>query len=142
MIKTGRLDICRYLSLPKWLVYLGLIIPLRLLWYYKIAIQVFEIPRFGEGMSSGWDESNYSDEAIEYTPMGGFDIRGAARIFAKMMRESLQPLIIHLPHVSVEFEPGCTAKEIIDGYHYAMASRRVGRRHSNANTRSEMTDSP
>lgn len=89
--------------------------------------------------SGGFEE--YSDHIIECTPAGGFDIRSAARMFAKMMRESLAPLVIHLPHVSVEFEPGCTPKEIVDGYHYAMAQKREGtRRPSNANE--HMADSP
>lgn len=74
-------------------------------------------------MSKDWDDSGYSDEVIEFTPTGGFDIRTSAKNFSKMMRESLQPLVIHLPHVSVEFEPGCTAKEIVDGYHFAMKQK-------------------
>lgn len=73
------------------------------------------------------------EEVIEFTPVGGFDIRTAARNFSRMMRESLQPLIIHLPHVSVEFEPGCTPKEIVDGYHFAMKKSPVSSRASNVN---------
>jgi hypothetical protein len=91
-------------------------------------------------MTGDWDSGDYSDEYIECTPAGGFDIRTAARMFSKMMRESLQPLIIHLPHVSVEFEPGCTAKEIVEGYHYAMSKKKIGRRPSNANN--DLRDSP
>ncbi len=79
-------------------------------------------------MAHDWDDGDDSEDVMEFTPMGDFDIRKAARNFSKMMHESLQPLVIHLPHVSVEFEPGCTAKEIVDGYHFAMDSaRRKGR---------------
>lgn len=66
---------------------------------------------------------NNGDHVIEFTPEGGFNIRTAARNFANLMEQSHQPLIIHLPHVSVEFEPGCTPKEIIDGYNQAMQAK-------------------
>jgi hypothetical protein len=82
----------------------------------------------GEGGAGGHGD----DHVIEFTPEGGFNIRMAARQFAEMMEHSNQPLIIHLPHVSVEFEPGCTPKEIIDGYHMAMKSKFVVKP-SNAN---------
>lgn len=75
------------------------------------------------------------DHVIEFTPEGGFNIRTAARNFANLMRSSLQPLIIHLPHVSVEFEPGCTPKEIIDGYNQAMKAKFIVKP-SNANSKS------
>ena len=74
-----------------------------------------------------------SEDVMEFTPEGGFNIRSAARNFANLMESSNQPLIIHLPHVSVEFEPGCTPKEIIDGYHHAMQAK--GAKPSNANTK-------
>jgi len=72
------------------------------------------------------------DHFIEFTPEGGFDIRSAARNFANLMEQSNQPLIIHLPHVSVEFEPGCTPKEIVDGYNLALRAKIVVKP-SNAN---------
>jgi hypothetical protein len=85
-------------------------------------------------MADDWDSGDYSDDVMEFTPTVDFDIRTAAKKFSKMMRESLQPLIIHLPHLSVEFEPGCTAKEIIDGYHYAIKSAQNRRRNMSANS--------
>lgn len=75
-----------------------------------------------------------SEHVIEFTPEGGFNIRNAARNFAELMESSLQPLVIHLPHVSVEFEPGCTPKEIIDGYNMAMRVK-YDIKPSNANTK-------
>lgn len=82
--------------------------------------------------NSGNEGTGGDDHVIEFTPEGAFNIRTAARNFAEMMEESNQPLIIHLPHVSVEFEPGCTPQEIIDGYHMAMRHKFVVH-HSNAN---------
>lgn len=71
---------------------------------------------------------------IEFTPSGGFDIRAAARNFSELMEQLDQSLVIHLPHVSVEFEPGCTPQEIVDGYNMALSSKfELG--HSNANTK-------
>lgn len=81
----------------------------------------------------GKDEGGGRDDSvIEFTPEGGFNIRMAARNFAELMEHSNQPLVIHLPHVSVEFEPGCTPKEIIDGYNMAMKATFVVKP-SNAN---------
>jgi hypothetical protein len=74
----------------------------------------------------------HHDHFIEFTPEGGFNIRTAARNFANLMEQSNQPLIIHLPHVSVEFEPGCTPKEIVDGYNLALRAKIVVKP-SNAN---------
>ncbi len=74
-----------------------------------------------------------TEDVMEFTPEGGFNIRSAARNFANLMESSNQPLIIHLPHVSVEFEPGCTPKEIIDGYHHAMQAK--GAKPSNTNSK-------
>jgi hypothetical protein len=65
------------------------------------------------------------DHVIEFTPEGAFNIRAAAAIFSRMMEESNQPLVMHLPHVSVEFEPGCTPEEIIEGYHQGMRHKFV-----------------
>ncbi len=69
---------------------------------------------------------------IEFTPEGGFDIRQAARKLAQLMEESNQSLLIHLPHASVEFENGCTAEEIIDGYQAAMKTK-LAQKPSNTN---------
>lgn len=76
------------------------------------------------------------EHVIEFTPEGGFNIRTAARNFANLMEQSNQPLIIHLPHISVEFEPGCTPKEIIDGYNQAMQAKFVVKP-SNVNVKSK-----
>ena len=65
------------------------------------------------------------ENVIEFTPEGGFNIRTAASHFAQLMENSHQPLVVHLPHVSVEFEPGCTPKEIIEGYNQAMQAKFV-----------------
>lgn len=83
------------------------------------------------GSGKGGDDSEH---IIEFTPDGGFNIRNAARNFAELMESSAHPLVIHLPHVSVEFEPGCTPKEIIDGYNMAMRVK-YDIKPSNANTK-------
>ncbi|MDD9900899.1 MAG: hypothetical protein OXT65_07965, partial [Alphaproteobacteria bacterium] len=62
-------------------------------------------------MSDDW-----GDEVILFTPGPGFDIRAAADEFVEAMEEYGLPLLIRLPHVSIEFEPGCTQEEIIEGY--------------------------
>ncbi len=64
------------------------------------------------------------DHVLEYTPDGTFNIREAARDLAQWMEETGLSLLLHLPHVSVEFEAGCTPREIIDGYFYAMKKKR------------------
>lgn len=78
-------------------------------------------------------EHNGEDHVIEFTPEGAFNIRAVAKNFAQMMEEHNQPLIIHLPHVSVEFEPGCTPQEIIDGYYQGVRHKFVIA-HSNSNS--------
>lgn len=88
----------------------------------------------GGGKKGGGGNTVGQDHVIEFTPEGGFNIRTAARNFANLMEQSGQPLVIHLPHVSVEFEPGCTPKEIIDGYNQAMHSKFIVKP-SNANTK-------
>ena len=88
----------------------------------------------GKKGKSGGGGDKPADQIIEFTPEGGFDIRSAARNFSTLMEQSRQPLVIHLPHVSVEFEPGCTPKEIIDGYTQALHSQFVVQP-SNANTK-------
>jgi hypothetical protein len=75
-----------------------------------------------------------TEHFIEFTPMGGFNIRTAAHHFSQIMESSGQPLVIHLPHISVEFEAGCTPKEIIEGYNQALKSKFVVRT-SNANVK-------
>jgi hypothetical protein len=75
-----------------------------------------------------------SDHVMEFTPQVGFDIRSAARNFSKLMIDTHQALIMHLPHVSVEFEPGCTPKEIVDGYNMALNTK-VHMKPSNANSK-------
>lgn len=74
-----------------------------------------------------------SGDIIELVADGGFNIRSAAKQLALTMAEKDLPLVIHLPHVSVEFEPGCTAKEIIDGYHLAM--KKIAATPSNTNNK-------
>lgn len=86
----------------------------------------------GTGAGSGGGQGDNSEHIIEVTPEGGFDIRKAARRLSRLMEDLQQPLVIHLPHVSVEFEAGCTPKEIIDGYHYAM-NHQIKSRSSNTN---------
>lgn len=82
----------------------------------------------GNGNGAGADH----EHVIEFTPEGGFNIRTAARHFSQLMESSGQALIIHLPHVSVEFESGCTPKEIIEGYNQAMRAKFIVKP-SNAN---------
>jgi len=86
----------------------------------------------GGGKKTGGDTPTPFEDVIEFTPEGGFNIRTAARNFANIMESSNQPLIIHLKHVSVEFEPGCTPKEIIDGYNMAMQAKATKPSNSNA----------
>lgn len=82
--------------------------------------------------SGGKGGEGGSSHVIEYTPTTGFNIKHMAAQFAGWMEETGLPLLLHLKHVSVEFEPGCTPKEIIDGYNLAMEHRmRVP--HSNSN---------
>jgi hypothetical protein len=69
----------------------------------------------GKSISGGSD-----DEVISFTPSAGFDIRKAAAHLHEMMEDIGQPLIIYLPNIAVEFEVGCTRKQIIDGYNQAL----------------------
>lgn len=85
----------------------------------------------GKG-KKGAGPADGGDQVIEFTPDAGFEIRHSARNFSQMMEDLGQPIIIHLPHVSVEFEPGCTPKEIIDGYNQAM-KHKFKIKHSNSN---------
>ncbi len=86
----------------------------------------------GKGTGSGNDQGDSGGYIIEVTPEGGFDIRKAAHRFSRLMEELQQPLVIHLSHVSVEFEAGCTPGEIVDGYHHAM-NQQIKSRSSNMN---------
>ncbi len=87
----------------------------------------------GKGKSSGRNTEGAGEEYVmEFTPEANFDIHHSAPKFSQMMEELLQPLIIHLPYISVEFEPGCTADEIIDGYNQAV-KHKFSIKHSNSN---------
>jgi hypothetical protein len=88
-------------------------------------------PGGAKGNNGHGDEHEH---VLEFTPEGGFNIRTAARHFSQLMESSGQALIIHLPHVSVEFEAGCTPREIIEGYNQAMQARFVVKP-SNANVK-------
>lgn len=77
----------------------------------------------GGGGHQGGDDEH--DHVIEFTPDGTFDINKLAKKFSKLMEDLHQPLIIHLPKISVEFEPGCTPREIVDGYNQAMKAQMV-----------------
>lgn len=68
----------------------------------------------------GFDGFDDDGELIEYTPGKTFNIRSHAREFSEIMIDTGLNLVLHLRHVSVEFEAGCTPQEIIDGYFYAM----------------------
>ncbi len=87
----------------------------------------------GNGHGNGHGTGDH-EHVLEFTPEGGFNIRTAARHFSQLMEKSGQALIIHLPHVSVEFEAGCTPREIIEGYNQAMQSRFIVKP-SNANVK-------
>ncbi len=83
------------------------------------------------------DKDNFAssgDEYIDFTPSAGFDIRKAAPSFSQLMNELQQPLIIHFPNISVEYEIGCTAKEIVDGYNQGLKAS-VSAKLSNSNTK-------
>lgn len=77
------------------------------------------------------------DDVLEFTAGKGFNIRSHAKEFSIVMIETGLDLILHLSHVSIEFEAGCTAKEIIDGYFYALNQRPVAGKPSNCNMPAE-----
>ena len=84
-------------------------------------------------MSRGKNTSGHDDDhVIDFTPGPGFDIRKAAKHIMEMMEDLGAPMVIHLPKVSVEFEPGCTRKQIIDGYNMALKAQ-VSTKPSNSN---------
>jgi hypothetical protein len=85
--------------------------------------------RKGGGKSGRSDDD---DEVLHLTPSAGFDIRKSAKQLMEIMQDTHQPIVIHLPNVSVEFEPGCTRKEIIDGYNMALKAS-IAVKPSNAN---------
>lgn len=64
-----------------------------------------------------------SEEFISFTPSAGFDIRKSAAHFSELMEDTGQPLVIQFPNIAVEFEPGCTRKQIIDGYNQALKAQ-------------------
>jgi hypothetical protein len=66
-------------------------------------------------MSDG-DDAGKNTDALELTPGDGFDIKKSAAKLAKIAKEMQTPLIIRLPHRDVEFPPGSTKQQIIDGY--------------------------
>lgn len=86
-------------------------------------------------MNMSDDEEDY----MEFTPIPGFDIRQMAKKFSDKMAETHMPLVIHLPNgVDVEFEPGCTRKEIIDGYNLGMKHKmKVKHQTANSNIKKE-----
>lgn len=73
------------------------------------------------------------DEIIEFTAGKGFNIRSHAKEFSQMMIDTGLDLILHLHNVSIEFEAGCTPKEIIDGYFYALQHKPAAGTPSNCN---------
>lgn len=87
----------------------------------------------GKGGNSTQDMGGDDDHVLEYTPDASFNIRHAAQDFSLWMEETGLSLLLHLPHVSVEFEAGCTPREIIDGYFYAMQQQKRGSVPSNCN---------
>lgn len=88
-------------------------------------------------LGGGFDGFDGDDDIIEFTPGKSFNIRNHAREFSEMMIETGLDLILHLRHVSVEFEAGCTPREIIDGYFYAMQQKGKTARPSNGNAPAE-----
>lgn len=77
------------------------------------------------------------DDVLEFTAGKGFNIRSHAKDFSEVMIETGLDLILHLHHVSVEFEAGCTAKEIVEGYFYALQQRPASGKASNCNLPAE-----
>jgi hypothetical protein len=76
------------------------------------------------------------DHALFITPGAGFDIRTAAGHIKDVMEDLQQPLVIQLSRIAVEFEVGCTRKEIIDGYNRALRVQMAGAT-SNSNARTK-----
>jgi hypothetical protein len=69
---------------------------------------------------SGSGKDGGGDDVLTLTPTADFDIRKEAQRLSELMITFERPLVLRLPHVSIEFEPGCTRKEIIDGYTLAI----------------------
>lgn len=88
----------------------------------------------GKGAGSGGGNEDFpeTEHFIEFTPDGGFDIRSAAKNLVKLMNDLEQDLVMHLPHVTVEFQYGCTVQEVIDGYNLATAQKMIIE-HANCN---------
>jgi hypothetical protein len=89
--------------------------------------------------SGGKKGGGGNDDVIEFTPTAGFDIRKAAAEIKALMEELGQSLVIHLARISVEFEVGCTRKEIIDGYNRALRAS-INAAPANANTTKKKKD--
>jgi hypothetical protein len=78
----------------------------------------------GKGKKGG-GRKPAGDEVLSLTPSAGFDIRKAVAHLLELMEDLGQPLIINLPNISVEFEVGCTRKQIIDGYNEALKASMI-----------------
>lgn len=77
----------------------------------------------GMARKKGGDGERPEDtgDALYFTAAPGFEIGRAAAEFAKMMEMLGLPLVLALPSgLEVEFEAGCTKKEIMAGYARAM----------------------
>lgn len=86
-------------------------------------------------MAKKRNDGNDDDQVISFTPSAGFDIRKAAKDIKELMEDLGKPFVLQLAYLAVEFEPGCTRKEIIDGYHYALEQQQLKAKPSNANAR-------
>ena len=85
---------------------------------------------------SGDDNTGDSDYVLYFVPDAGFDIRSVAEAFSREMIEQEVPLVIPLPNETlVEFEPGCTAEEIIRGYRRALKKAQNKYSPSNSNSK-------
>lgn len=76
----------------------------------------------------------HEGEVIYFTPAPGFDIKRSSRHLAEMMEEQQLPLVIQLSKISIEFEIGCTPKEIVDGYNQGLKAQQLSSKPSNNNT--------
>lgn len=70
------------------------------------------------------DDAGDDDEALHCTPTAGFDIDDAAEELAEAMQDMGLPLIIHFADFDAEFETGCTAEQIRDGYRQVQEMQR------------------
>lgn len=88
----------------------------------------------GKGAGNGGGDNDFpeSEHFIEFTPDAGFNIKTAAKNLVKLMNDLEQDLVMQLPHVTVEFQYGCTVEEVIDGYNLATAQKMIIE-HANSN---------